>query len=443
MWYRAIVGRTGWSAGKSAAFRAPEMTPDRTYLRSDTNARTMPSRRRFLAGAGAVGSAGFAGCLDALGPDDEPGRSLAARAAGDATDWPAPNHDRQNTRYVPEGTAPRSGVEELWRMETNWSVTGPTVSDGTVFVTDGRRVRALDAEAGDERWRTPDVEGTLWTPPTVHDGVAYLVGGRGEDWNGLVRAFDAETGEERWRRGDERWSDGVPPVVGPDGNRLFLAAGEHVYELDPETGETRFSRRLFGRIVGLSYRPPVVYATTESGEVYAVSDDDGTGYWRTDLPDATNAAPTVLGRETLVSCYDGNVYVLGRRGQVKRTLDAGFGGAERSLALTDGTVYAVVGSSLVATGLDSGDLQWQMDLGVAPNNPPAVVGDTVYVGGDRLRAFKADGGFAVPGARIDPTRFSVKLEDEVGAVVPAEGRLYVVARDRDDEATHLLALGPR
>ncbi|MFU8867455.1 hypothetical protein [Natronococcus sp.] len=71
-----------------------------------------------------------------------------------------------------------------------------------------------------------------------------------------------------------------------------------------------------------------------------------------------------------------------------------------------------------------------------------VVGDTVYVGDDRLRAIDIDGGVGFRSLRVGEQRFERETDGNVGFVTAADGRLFATtdAGWEDDGSTALLVL---
>ena len=389
----------------------------------------MPSRRRFLAALGAAGAAvGGAGCLGSNGYDD------AADSAGGRTDWPTFGHDGHNTNYNPAGTAPRTGVSERWRVETYALTAQPVLADGTVYAVDGADVRAIDAASGEVRWSVaPDNRGaTYWSPPTVVDGTVYL--GDGDE---RLRAFDAESGETLWTRtfGDDRFEAVYgSPTPGPGDRTLFVGTtGGRIYAVDSATGETRWSTSVFGRIRStLAVDPPLVFAATEGGDVYAVS-NSGQQHWQTALPDLSNTTPAVADGTLYVGCFDGKVYAIdGGRGRVEWATRVG-GFVEGGLAVAGGRVYAQGGRELHALDADGGRTLWRASIGSTGDHTSVVVGDTVYVGGDRLRAFKPGGGTGVADVRVGATRFAESFPGGVDHVAGGDGLLVAGVRLGADE----------
>jgi outer membrane protein assembly factor BamB len=102
----------------------------------------------------------------------------------------------------------------------------PAVAGDRVFVTDdGFRLVGVDTDGSDAQVVAggPDDTG-VFSPPAVADGTVYVGG-----MEGRVRAFDAETGEQRWAR--DVGSAGVPgpPVVGE--GQLYVVDSDVVHAL--------------------------------------------------------------------------------------------------------------------------------------------------------------------------------------------------------------------
>lgn len=390
----------------------------------------MPSRRRFLAALGAIGAAaGGPGCLGSNGYDE------AADDAGGRVDWPTFGHDGRNTNYNPDGTAPRTGVAERWRVETYALTAQPVVADGTVYAVDGADVRAIDAESGEVRWSvSPDNRGAkYWAPPAVADGVAYL--GDGDE---RLRAFDVESGETLWTRsfggGDAFEAVYGSPTLGFDADVLYVGTtGGRIRAVDAATGETRWSTSVFGQIrTTLAYDPPLLLAVTGGGDVYAVS-HSGRDHWQTGLPDLSRGTPAVAGGTLYVGCFDGAVYAVDAgRGRVEWSTHVG-GFARGGVAIADGRVFAHGGRQLRVLDADGGRTLWRERVGPSDDLTPIVVGDTVYVGGDRLRAFERGGGVGVADFRAGATRFVESGPRGVTHVAGGDGLLVAGVETSESE----------
>jgi outer membrane protein assembly factor BamB len=114
----------------------------------------------------------------------------------------------------------------------------PTVADGTVYVPDRNRLRALDAATGAERWSV--ALPSLVAAPTVHAGRVYA---RGYSSESRTVALTPD-GEEVWRRAGGGMASPAASddaVVVTDGNVVVLdaASGEERWRWDLRTDVVR------------------------------------------------------------------------------------------------------------------------------------------------------------------------------------------------------------
>lgn len=114
----------------------------------------------------------------------------------------------------------------------------PTISEGTIYVSSGQTLAALDADSGDLEWEFDEPSGRLFMP-TVHDETAYV----GSKDNTLY-AVDTKTGELEWRFTNPTHHARIPTVVdSPDGgdsigSRVNLGTlGHHHVWADRSSGD--------------------------------------------------------------------------------------------------------------------------------------------------------------------------------------------------------------
>lgn len=394
----------------------------------------MPSRRDVLLGVGSAGLAASAGCL---GSDDvEPGTD-------DSYGWTTGGADLRNSRAIPDGVAPREAPTLEWRadLESVHATGEPIVTDETVLLTTGTDVVAFDRESGDRRWSI-DPENDAYSyrgAPTVVDGTAYV------PEVGTLTARDVETG-------DVEWSHDLEHVIGRgsltvsdrgDDGHVFVAAGNVVSALDARSGDRLWEREVFGSArYGIAKYTDYLYVATSGGEL-SVIDMWGRPEWRRTLEAGIQSAPTVLtpddrrgGWGVAVVSGDGSVVSFDAGGSREwRTELGGFG--DDGLAIGHRTLLARSGSTLFALDPDDGGHRWRVDLGASSNNPPILVGDTVYVGGDRLRAIDIGGGIGVRSVRFGEQRFEYETAGSIGYVTATDGKLFLttnVAWDADESA---------
>lgn len=120
--------------------------------------------------------------------------------------------------------------------------------DGNVYVAAGTRVISIDRASGRVRWHF-EAPAVFLAPPAFAPGAAVTGGGVYlADYLGTVYALDAATGKDRWRIATES-RQSADPVVVAAGN-VHLAAGSAVYTLDAITGTPKWRFAAGGEITG-------------------------------------------------------------------------------------------------------------------------------------------------------------------------------------------------
>jgi outer membrane protein assembly factor BamB len=233
----------------------------------------------------------------------------------------------------------------------------------------------------------------------------------------------------------------VTPTLDVDGEAVFVGGDGHVSRLDAATGEVTWTNELFGQVrETLAYQRGLVYAVTEGGELYALDEHDGGGYWRVDLPAKCQTPPTVVRDSVYVGTFDGSVHAVDTsRANLAWSTDVG-GFAKGGIAVADGTVYADGGRKLHAMDAERGAKRWAFDVGSTGDHTPVVAGDTVYTTGDRLYALKPGGGITDGRLRTDAIRFTHATSGYAGPMSVADGRLFVTARLGEAEGNQTTAL---
>ncbi|WP_128906712.1 PQQ-binding-like beta-propeller repeat protein [Halorubrum amylolyticum] len=391
----------------------------------------MPSRRAFLASLGATGLTATAGCLG--GFDGDPGTD-------EEYDWPTGGGDEWNSRAVPNGVAPRDDPTVDGTHEFDGTPAGdPVVTAGTVLLNTGVDVVALDREDLTPRWTvaSDDNDAFRYTgAPAVADGVAYV-----PESDALV-ARDLDTGERLWSRAFEYVFGETTPLVVEHGDdrRVVIGAGEYLRAFDGATGERQWERRLDGIVRRAAARAAasvygVVYVATAGGALYAV-DGDGRVHWSRTVTAGIRTAPSVVASrdpdgesvrgsgDVVVGAGDGSVRCFDPTGKPRWHADLrGF--VEGGIAVGHDGVFAASGGRLYALNAKNGNRAWRTEIGDAVRpTPPALVGDTVYVGGSRLHAIGVDGGVGVGSVRVGETRFEHEVDGGVSHVTAADGTLF-------------------
>ncbi|MEU8686991.1 serine/threonine-protein kinase [Streptomyces sp. NPDC048665] len=276
---------------------------------------------------------------------------------------------------------------DLWRLSTDAWVYSLKADHGTVVTgTRGGGVQAWEAATGQKLWEISGCQTDFESPeagPLVHDGTVYV-------WqNARLRALEARTGEERWSYpvGDAASCGGVPVRLAPaaDGY-VYVSAGTRVIAVEAASGMVRWhfeSPAVFLSPPTFASGPAVtgggVYLADYLGTVYALDATDGRDRWRI----ATEARSSI--EPVLVAA--GHVHV--GSGKALYTLDAVTGTPKwRFQAGGD-----VVGAPAVAEGrihfgstdhllytlkADDGRLRWKLATGGEITGSPVVRDGVVY-----------------------------------------------------------------
>jgi len=182
----------------------------------------------------------------------------------------------------------------------------PAVANGLVYVGSGLYTyvaAALDANTGEERWRT-DLKLRVFGAPTVRgDKVFYAVGtgNMGADtWHydeegteekdaaGAVVCLDAATGKEEWR---VPLPKSVHTGVAADAFSVYVGCRDgFVYALDRKSGKLRWKVGIGGAVLSCPTVatsggfPVAVYAVSQEGLMVCLNPQTGTVNWQKMLP---------------------------------------------------------------------------------------------------------------------------------------------------------------
>lgn len=265
--------------------------------------------------------------------------AMAALAAPAGNDWPQWRGKNRDGIWREQGLIQKFEGEQLpikWKAPVANGYSGPTVSNGRVYVTDRvteptsqERIHCFDAETGKGVWtHVYDAPyGGVGYPDgprasvTVHEGRAYAVGAVGH-----LFALDAEKGTVLWKRdlGKEyeiklpNWGIAAAPLV--EGENLILQIGGSngacIIGLDRKTGKERW--RALDDLA--SYSPPLaieqagkrVVLVWTAGRLVALDPNTGQMHYEAPFPASmwpiAVADPVVDGdRVFLSSAIDGSL----------------------------------------------------------------------------------------------------------------------------------------
>ncbi|MFE9171036.1 PQQ-binding-like beta-propeller repeat protein [Streptomyces kebangsaanensis] len=280
----------------------------------------------------------------------------------------------------------REGAD-LWRLQTDAWVYSLKADRGTVVTgTRGGGVQAWEAAGGQKLWEITGCQTDFESPeagPVVHDGTVYV-------WqDARLRALEARTGEERWSYpiGDAASCGGVPVRVtpAPDGC-VYVSAGTRVIAVDIAGGHVRWhfeAPAVFLSPPAFAPGPAVagggVYLADYLGTVYALDAADGRDRWRI-ATEARSGIDPVLVAAGHVHVGSGNgLYTLDAvTGTPKWRFQAG-GEIVGSPAVAEGRIHFGSTDHLLYTlKADDGRLRWKLATGGEITGSPVVRDRVVY-----------------------------------------------------------------
>ncbi|WP_255169822.1 PQQ-binding-like beta-propeller repeat protein [Natrononativus amylolyticus] len=304
----------------------------------------------------------------------------------DATeDWASYRADAGNTHAVDsEYEFDADTLEIDWTFDENVSI---AISDGTVYARtdsdDGGFLHALEAETGDERWRTDEIVDLGGTPTVAYDTV--FVGGS------EVRAFDLD-GSLRWETTFEPEESVTTPTVAY--GAVFVVVDGSLYALEVDDGSVRWARDT----VDVHHKPTSedyavdlanISVAAANGLVYAgarfkwddylVAIEAGTGEVVRDQMMLADLAGPIVANENAVGVripYEESVFLRDPLTGEGLGSPANMSG----LALGEDVLVTAWRHDLTAYDFEAGETLWTWrsdDLGAYPGGSPTIVGDTV------------------------------------------------------------------
>ncbi|WP_229758683.1 outer membrane protein assembly factor BamB family protein [Peterkaempfera bronchialis] len=192
----------------------------------------------------------------------------------------------------------------------------PVERDGTLYVTAGTRVMALDAATGAERWRF-EAPVVLFTPPALDPDTAGHAPGLTRtapgvyvaDYLGTLYALDATTGRPRWR-GRTASRQGAEPVVVADGS-VLLASGETVFAFDAADGRELWRYGARGEVVGSpAVAGGLVHIGSRDRSLHTVDLATGRLRWELGTKGELTGSPVAVDGRVFVGSKDRCVYAL-------------------------------------------------------------------------------------------------------------------------------------
>ncbi|MGW5211266.1 outer membrane protein assembly factor BamB family protein [Streptomyces sp. NPDC004051] len=276
---------------------------------------------------------------------------------------------------------------DLWRLSTDAWVYSLQADRGTVVTgTRGGGVQAWEASTGHKLWEVTGCQTDFETPeagPAVHDGTVYV-------WqDARLRALDARTGDERWSYpiGDAASCGGVPVrVTHASDGYVYVSAGTRVLALDIAGGHVRWhfeapavflSQPTF--VPGPAVTGGGVYLADYLGTVYALDATDGRDRWRIATEARASIEPVLVAAGHVHVGSGKGLYTLDAvTGTPKWRFQAG-GDIVGAPAVAEGRIHFGSTDHLLYTlKADDGRLRWKLATGGEITGSPVVRDGVVY-----------------------------------------------------------------
>jgi outer membrane protein assembly factor BamB len=276
---------------------------------------------------------------------------------------------------------------DLWRLSTDAWVYSLKVDHGTVVTgTRGGGVQAWEAANGQKLWEISGCQTDFESPeagPLVHDGTVYV-------WqDARLRALEARTGEERWSYpiGDAASCGGVPVRLtpAPDGY-VYISAGTRVLAVDVASGMVRWhfeAPAVFLCPPAFAPGPAVtgggIYLADYLGTVYALDATDGRDRWRIATESRSSIEPVLIAAGHVHVGSGKGLYTLDAvTGTPKWRFQAG-GDVVGAPSVAEGRIHFGSTDHLLYTlKADDGRLRWKLATGGEITGSPVVRDGVVY-----------------------------------------------------------------
>ncbi|MFJ5264390.1 PQQ-binding-like beta-propeller repeat protein [Streptomyces sp. NPDC088387] len=280
----------------------------------------------------------------------------------------------------------RQGTD-LWRLQTEAWVYSLKAERGTVLTgTRGGGVQAWEASGGQKLWELSGAQSDFESPeagPALYDGTAYV-------WqDARLRALDARTGEERWSYpiGDAASCGGVPVRLTPaaDGY-VYISAGTRVLAVDIASGHVKWhfeAPAVFLAPPTFAPGPAVagggVYLADYLGTVYALDATDGRDRWRIATESRASIEPVLVAAGHVHVGSGTGLYTLDAvTGTPKWRFQAG-GDIVGAPSVAEGRIHFGSTDHLLYTlKADDGRLRWKLATGGEITGSPVVRDGIVY-----------------------------------------------------------------
>ncbi|MFG2879525.1 serine/threonine-protein kinase [Streptomyces sp. NPDC048337] len=276
---------------------------------------------------------------------------------------------------------------ERWRLSTDAWVYAVRAERGTVVTaTRGGGVQGWEASNGQKLWELTGAQTDFETPeaaPVLHDGTVYV-------WqDARLRALDARSGRESWSYpvGDAAACGNVPVRVtpAPDGN-VYVVAGTRVLSVDRASGRVRWHFEAPAVFLappafapGAAVTGGGVYLADYLGTVYALDATTGKDRWRIATEARSSADPVVVANGSVHLGAGSALYTLDAVTGTPKWRFAAGGEITGLPAVADGRVhFGSADHCLYTLDAAGGQLRWKLATGGEITGAPVAEAGVVY-----------------------------------------------------------------
>ncbi|KPL19434.1 MAG: hypothetical protein AMJ92_03060 [candidate division Zixibacteria bacterium SM23_81] len=324
----------------------------------------------------------------------------------------------------------------LWRFRTKGPiVSSPAVVDGLVCIGSlGKRFYLLSARDG-RPYSFLKVGSSISASPAIGVRTVFFGTEFGDDG---VYALDLINGDMRWKKD-------IPDVSASltlAGRVVFVSSGSgSIHALSTEDGQELWRFQTEGRTsTAAAFMRGMIYLGSAEGFVYALEADTGREAWRRELGGSIWSSPIAHEGHIYVSSFDGKIHALREDdGEVVWSFQTE-GDLSSSPAVCHGTVYTGSDNgTLYALNATNGTLNWSFTVGSPILSAPLGNGQVVIFGASNgvLYALDAETGELNWSHRTGRAIVSSPAAWEGRIYVGSmDGYLYAFGAGEEDEGAH-------
>ncbi|MFI2260591.1 PQQ-binding-like beta-propeller repeat protein [Streptomyces tubercidicus] len=355
-------------------------------------------------GDGAAGPVQLGGSAAPIGPGPRAESPPPRGQAGAATNW-----------VRPPGTGPAATVPPQSRANGG-------ESPARAEAAPPPPPEAPPAEPG--RWRPWRfrMSNDVWGTPAVAGELLYVTSFE-------VHALDVASGRRKFKTRDVAWAMAVA-----DG-RIHASDGPSLYALDAENGSERWRLNADGWVYALKVDRGTVVTSTRGGGVQAWEAATGERLWEiggVQTEFETAEAGPVVHEGTVFVWADARLKALEARTGAERWSypvgdAASCGGVPmRLLPASDGAVYVVAGTRVLAIDIARGDVRWHFEAPAVFLSPPAFAPGPAVTGGGVYLADYLGTVYALdPADGRDRWRIATEARQSTEPVLVAHGAVHL------------------